>query len=668
MNFRLPAMMGLGMIAMSTHAQSLMDARSLALGSPLPVVKDTREFPSNPAGLTRIRDWDFSISAYAVPSKALNGFVFQGLAIGKRLFENEALAFRYAPGSLLRFVAPPVLTLGNANSPESSDREIEYREPYAFSFAHRFSSQISAGIGVRNRQENVTDTRYQIVYRDSISYPAASTVGFSSTVWLGDLALQWKVTEALSLALAGRNLLQWRRGDDEEVLLTYRLPTRRAAEFGLLYSPGSRLDLLGSLSTEGSGSVGVEWSTDFGLSLRGSISANRREQKTIAAAAAGVGWSYEFFAVDASYLRFFDRENHGGSTSADTFDPDRIVNLDMNPYSRDRIAFTAKAMFGHVRESLARIEGVTISGGVYPASREMLAFAPIGTARVRNISTRPIHARVSLFVERYMDAPTESSPVLLLPGEAEDIPLTAVFNEQVQRVRSLTVRDGNVFVNATPAEEYDDKYQTRILILGRNAWDGDARTLRYFVTPDDPAILRYSRDVLLDHRDSLAGVSTVFERFVKARILLDTFAGKLQYVRDPKLTADYVQYPAETLELRGGDCDDMTVCFASLLSSIGISTAFVDIVPPDAPDKAHIFLLFDTGVEPRFGSAIAGNPKRYVIRRSAGGGETLWIPIETTVIDRGFEEAWTSGAQKYFDSVEIGLGVAHGWVHILDVN
>jgi hypothetical protein len=206
------------------------------------------------------------------------------------------------------------------------------------------------------------------------------------------------------------------------------------------------------------------------------------------------------------------------------------------------------------------------------------------------------------------------------------------------------------------------------VILGRNAWDGDVQSLRYFVTPDDPAILRYSRDVLLDKRDSLAAVSRVLEQFAKARVLINSFAGRLLYVSDPKLTADFVQYPPETLQLRGGDCDDITVCFASLLSSIGLSTAFVDVIPPGHPEESHIYMLCDTGVEPRYGASISANPKRYIIRRNAAGVETLWIPLEPTVAARGFDESWTAGAQEYFDDVEVGLGLVKGSVHIVDVN
>jgi hypothetical protein len=258
--------------------------------------------------------------------------------------------------------------------------------------------------------------------------------------------------------------------------------------------------------------------------------------------------------------------------------------------------------------------------------------------------------------------------VYIIPGEVKEISLFAVFNELVKRVPTSTIRDGNVYFSATPVDDYDDKVQTRVLFHGKNDWDGDVLSLRYFVTPDDPDVLRYSRDVLHQYRDSLSGNPSELEDFAKAKILFDRFAGKLLYVSDPKQSTDFVQYPPETLQIRGGDCDDMTVCFASLLSSVGISTAFVDVIPPDRPEKSHIYMLFDTGIPPKAGSLISQNPKRYIIRKNPKGFETIWVPIETTVITRGFEEAWTKGAQEYFDDVEIGLGLAKGWVRIVDVN
>ncbi len=651
-----------------TSGQSLIDARALGLGASFPVVRDSREFSANPAGLVHIRDWDLSLTTYINPGTAFQGFIFHGMTLGKRFFGDEALALRYAPGSSIRFVIPPVLSLGDASTPQSNDREIAYDEQFAIAYAHRFLPGLSAGIGARLRREEVTDTRYQIVIRDTLSYPTATQSTLVDHAWLLDASVMWQPFPALTVSAAGRNLVWWRTGDTGSPLADYALPTKPVVEAGFAYAPGARVLLAGTMASTGAGGAGVEWSVPFGLALRGGVRWDTRVAPAFDAINVGLGWSYEFFAMDVGYLRYIDRQRHSGFGTVSTFDPALLTDLDIHPYALDRLAFSARAVFGSTRQSLARIEDITVFGSIYPASAEILAYKPVGAVRVRNISARPINARASLYVERFMDAPTESPSTYIAPGAVADIPLMAVFNEQVKKLTALSVREGDVSVSASPAESYDDRSQTRLVIMGRNAWDGDSRTLRFFVTPDDPAVLRYSRDVLLEHRDSLGNVPGMLERFAKARVLINSFAGQLLYINDPKLTADYVQYPSETLQLRGGDCDDFTVCFAALLSSIGLSTAFVDVVPPDHPDNSHIFMLCDTGVEPRYGASIADNPKRYVVRRNATGIETLWLPLETTVAARGFDEAWTTGAQEYFDDVEVGLGLVKGWVHIVDVN
>ena len=93
----------------------------------------------------------------------------------------------------------------------------------------------------------------------------------------------------------------------------------------------------------------------------------------------------------------------------------------------------------------------------------------------------------------------------------------------------------------------------------------------------------------------------------------------------------------------------------------------MDVLPPDRPEDGHIYLLFDTGLGPQFGESIALNAKRYVVRKNRTGAETIWIPVETTVIADGFERAWERGAEEWFGDVEMGLGLLKGWVRIVDL-
>lgn len=631
-------------------------------------VRDSREFTANPAGMVRIKDWDFSTTTYTPVNTSGGGFVFHGISFGKRFLDREAVAFQYTPGTLISFVTPSTLSINGSELPASTDRTIEYSQVFSVAFAHRLLDRVSLGVSGRFRREKLTDTQYQLVVRDTISYPTAFQQTYDASSWNVDLGALWWPSDRVSVGIIGRNLVELNVGDLPSVTGQLRLPVLKTVELGgeFAITPGFRL--AASISSEKTGALGCEWVPGFGFSLRGGVYCDKQERPFVNAAGLSVGWSYEFLELDAGYLFFLNQSTRTGSVAASGFNAAPLADLDFNRYTRDRLTFSAKAIFGNIRESLARIESVEMMGSVYPSAYEALAYRPIGKVRVRNISRKPIQAKASFYVDKLMDAPTETPSVYIAPGGIAEIPFTAVFNERVLSVPKTMIREGNVSVSATVAEEPDDRFQTRVLIHGRNDWDGDVKSLRYFVTPENPEIIRYSRDVLLQQIDSLAGVPRELELFKKARLLFNTFAGKLVYVSDPKESADYVQYPSETLRLRGGDCDDMTVLFSSLLSSIGISTAFVDVVPPDHPENGHVFLLFDTGLDPKFGSHISDNPKRYVIRKNRSGKESVWIPIETTVTMRGFDDAWTGGAQEYFDDVEVGLGLVKGWVHLVDVN
>ncbi len=643
-------------------AQPLLNARAVALGAYDAMVNDSRSFAANPAGMVGMRDWDFNSSTYRATSQGGSGFVFYGFSLGKRFFDQNAIAVQYAPGALLEFGLPSAVAISGLTE---ANKKISYSEPVAAGYAHRFDDRFSVGMGWRLRTETVNDPQFQIQIQDSSI--TAIPNQFTRNVWFGDLGLTWNPLERLTVSAVGRGLVDFRSGSFPVEFEPYYLPIDARGELGLAVDLPGAVTVAAEGSTDKEGALGCEWSPGFDLAVRGGVYMSSVEHPFVYAVSLGAGWSYEFVEIDAGIIHFLSEAGRSTSLEATKFDASMIKDVMLNPFTRDRLALSVKAVFGNIREVLARIESVDISGGVYPSEYEALAYRPIGTVRVRNVSRKPIQVRASLFVDRVMDAPTETQPQYVPPGAVAEIPLTAVFNDRIRSVKSLSIRDADVGISASRAGEYDDKAQARVLIHGRNDWDGNIASLRYFVTPGDADVIRVSRELLLERSDSLRNVPRELLPFRKARILFDGFAGKLLYVNDPKMGGDYVQYPSETLSMRGGDCDDMTVCFASLLSSIGISTAFVDVVPPAHPENSHVYLLFDTGLDPRYGNSISENPKRYVIRKTRSGTETIWIPVESTVITRGFETAWEKGAQEHLDNVEVGLGLLKGWVHIVDV-
>jgi tetratricopeptide (TPR) repeat protein len=126
----------------------------------------------------------------------------------------------------------------------------------------------------------------------------------------------------------------------------------------------------------------------------------------------------------------------------------------------------------------------------------------------------------------------------------------------------------------------------------------------------------------------------------------------LNYVIDPNSSyielsqnasaIDFLQYPSETLTYRGGDCDDLSIVYASLLESTGIDTAFITI-------PAHIFLAFDLGLTEEEALDQFFDPGLLIIRDGRA-----WAPIEITMVREGFVKAWRVGAKEWVDNQAAG--------------
>jgi hypothetical protein len=655
-------------IRTDTTGQTLDNPRAIGLSAYGAVITDLRAFGGSPAGLSGLKDWELLTSTYVSLGIEDAGFVFQGFSLGKRLADPLTAAMAYTPGTSLRFTMAPALYVGPGNLPGSRDLTLDYDQPLIAGLAYSIGERLSVGAGVRFLKEKISTTEYELVIRDTIAYAVVSQSSQNGSSWQVDASVLWRPIDPLVFSVQAKNLATMFRHSLPESYASLTLPRDILGEFHAAYSIVPQVTIAAGAATDGYGMAGYELRLPYGIDFRNGAYLKGGNGKLLQAFSLGLGWTFDFVSLDASYLRFVDDGMRNGEGSFAAFSADDITRVDLNPYTADRVSLSIRAMFGRVREGLARIESVEILGGIYPSAAQALAYRPLGRARVTNVASKPIQARVGFMLERYMDEPTETAPVYIRPGETLEIPFSAVFNDRLGGVTAMEVSDGQVFVTATPAEIYDDRTSARVLIHGRNAWNGDVNALRYFVTPDAPEVLRYGRDVLLQQRIALDTVPRELEGFARARLLIETFAGRILYVNDPKMSADYVQYPAETLERRGGDCDDMTVLLATLLGSIGISTAFVEVLPPEDAAKNHIYLLFDTGLAPRFGDHVSTNPKRYVVRRNRENTETVWIPFETTKISRGFEAGWSGGAQQYFDDVEVGLGLARGWVRIVDVN
>jgi hypothetical protein len=591
----------------------------------------------------------------------LKGISLYSAATAKRFLDAHAVAAAYSPGMNLVFDVPKSVTLPDDNSKIDYDERITYREMYALGYGYQITPTVGLGASARYREQLISDTKILT----EVGIPGRIvTVDYAASAWNIDVGLNWKPEGQWSFGVVAKNLFRLTESELPETVVSWGLRNVKSLRAGAAYRATPTATVMLDFDTQAQGGIGSEWLLGERWALRQGVLFGGKSSQFVAGISGGVGFSYGPAKFNLSYVHFLRPRTQ---PTVQEFIEKGVQDLGYNAFTPSQITLSANISLGRTREVWAKIEYVQILSEVYPSSYQALANRPLGKAKVKNISSKPILAKVSFFVDQYMDSPTETPRAEYIEPNAEkEIFLYAIFNDAIKFVPSMVLRAAEVFVKASPAEDYDDKSQTRLIIRGRNDWDGDVLSLRYFVTPADPDVMRFTRSVMSQNKDTMAAAKQL-EKFRSARLLFNEFASRLTYVNDPKASKDRVQFPSETLALRGGDCDDMTVCFSSLLSSVGISTAFVDVVPPQRLDDAHIYMMFDTEVPASQAKLVSDNPKRYVIRKNERGEETVWVPVETTAITEGFLKAWEVGAKEYFDNVEVGLGVVRGWVRLVDL-
>ena len=170
-------------------------------------------------------------------------------------------------------------------------------------------------------------------------------------------------------------------------------------------------------------------------------------------------------------------------------------------------------------------------------------------------------------------------------------------------------------------------------------WD-DTAMLACFVQPNDPTVSAFAFKALAKKQGDFVSTN------VSKAIALSNAIGSipLTYVADPvtpvsqvidlSYSVDTVRFPSETLTLKGGDCDDMTTLYCSLLESAGIQTALITT-------PGHIFAAFDTGLK-----ANTLWTKLDEAYRIIEINNHIWIPVETTILYNGFDGAWKSASKE----------------------
>jgi len=276
----------------------------------------------------------------------------------------------------------------------------------------------------------------------------------------------------------------------------------------------------------------------------------------------------------------------------------------------------------------------------------------IGTIKVKNMYSDTLVSEISFRENHYLIA-TGPDSVVLPPETTVDFPLRTVFkNEIFYTPESRFTAEIEVSYEYRK-DVYSSVSKVAFKVHPKNylIWD-DPRKAVAFVTYDDPIVQSFVNEVLMRkpqfdktnwiYRYNIDDALTIFNALTAYGLQyradpLTPFPSLADSLRGSFYRLDMIQYPAELLSSRSpfGDCDDLSVLYASLLQNAGIPTAMVS-------SPGHIFMMFETNV-PSSQSRILPISLELFVERNG----YLWIPVETTMISSGFVEAWITAAERF---------------------
>ena len=281
---------------------------------------------------------------------------------------------------------------------------------------------------------------------------------------------------------------------------------------------------------------------------------------------------------------------------------------------------------------------------VFSAAYKKYLDQPIGSVKLKNVSATDYgNLKLSFQIKEFMDFPSSVDIPTIAGNETREIPIVATFNNKILEVDEDTGVQVEVRLTYLRDGQKDDISLTQpMTIYGKNAivW-GDSAMVGSFVTPKDDTLRDYVRQVVNAFQpdpgplnDKLVAAMAYFSSLTAAgtNYLIDPNTPFTE-LRDDQI--DYVQFPRETLRLKSGDCDDLSVLISAGLENLGIKTAFIEV-------PGHLFLMFDTGLAAEDAALISQDSSLLAFKDG-----NVWIPLEATMVNTSFSEAWAEGANKY---------------------
>lgn len=615
---------------------------------------------SNVSNYNLTKDMELSTTFSSVYNEGMNNNIYS-ISFSKRI-NSHYFYVRYSPGISQQFIIKSGMNIQLPDSVAQLKTKLNYEEKFGMGYAFNFSQSFSLGFSLRYFSQEFTEEKPILFYTDSVNYISIKDEITESNFWVGDIGLTFLPHPDFMISIFSNNLFLSEESKQNYLTDIYSLKRNKGFTAKLFISPLNQFNIAAGYETYGSYYTGFNFSTKLfrGFLTIGSLIFHDRYQKPfIAGFIPSLNYSTNFFSITLSGVKYFS--NRSKVQSIDDMIKYGIHSISNNSYSNDKVFLTINFSLSLTREKQIKLIDVDIKDDIYPTLNDIFMHKPFAIGKVVNLTNKIIEVRPSCLIKKINDEVVYSPDVKLLPYDTVEVPYYIFINNSL--ITKREVSQAEFFVSVDDLEP-DDKIQKPILINDKNSWDGTVSNLAYFVRSDFEFSSNYSKNILQSFKNYLDTINSQLLIFNQVKILFENFIKEMNYVADPRASVEHVQFPNETIKLKGGDCDDLSVCFASLLESIGIQTAFVDYKNPDG--ISHVNLLINTNLSPLQMNLITNNDSKIVIRRNTDGKDEIWIPVETTCL-KDFDTAWNIAAEKFNKEAIEEYGLSNGKVTIIDI-
>ncbi|MBK8943872.1 MAG: hypothetical protein IPM32_01255 [Ignavibacteriae bacterium] len=626
---------------------------------------------SNIGQISKTKDWEFYISTKLNFSYNINfspDYFGLGKTIGKHSFN-----FNYSPGIQQKFIFSSGRKAIISDSIQNFYTSLNYFQKYGTAYNFNLNENLGFGFSLNYFEQNFTE-EYPTYYSDSSSNQTIWQINedeISKNFWKGDFGISYGVLENLIFSISTNNLLILKDFDKEDnssdfLIRTnkYNLKENKSVIIGTNFNPTEKINLKLNYETTSSFIFGTNILfpfTNSNIVFGTTIFHDKYQKPIIAGILSNLSYSNKLYSITISYLKYFGNRNK--SKSVNDFNQYQIHNIQHNYFSSDRLFANLNIALSFQKDQFVKFLDVEIIDAIYPTFNENYINQPFAKAKVLNLTSNRISVKPASFIENLNNDKIYSPEASINPNDTLEINYYTVF-ENDKKDFSKDIISQAEFYLFTSTENFDDNFQKPILIKDKNSWNGEVKNLKYFVERDLEFSKNYTNKILNSYKDLLKQKSEIKD-FTSLQILFNSFCKEMIYVSDRRTSTDHVQFPKETISAKGGDCDDLSVCFSSQLESIGIQTAFIDYKPKES--IGHVTLLINTKLSPQKSELISINERKYFVRKNIDGIYEIWIPIEVTSLTN-FEDAWNLGAEKFYTEAIDNFGLAKSIVEIIDTN